>query len=96
MTAEEHRQSIKELMTIPNMQRDLADELLLLGIKKVGDLKYQSAERLYQRLNIQARKIEDRTVLYILRCAVYYASTPIHDPAKLKWKYWVDQPATKK
>lgn len=32
----------------------------------------------------------DRCVLYVYRCAVYYASTPQPDPEKLKWWAWKD------
>ena len=32
----------------------------------------------------------DRCVLYVFRCAVYYASHEAHEPDKLKWWTWKD------
>lgn len=34
---------------------------------------------------------DDRCVLYVFRCAVYYAEQEQHDPEKLKWWYWKDK-----
>jgi hypothetical protein len=30
-------------------------------------------------------------VLYVFRCAVYYASHEVHDPELLKWWNWKDR-----
>ncbi len=91
MTAEEYRQCIKELMGIPGMERAVADDLMVMGINKVSDLKEVSAERLYARLNHEARTVQDRRILYIFRCAVYYASNNTHEEEKLSWNYWKDR-----
>ncbi len=32
----------------------------------------------------------DRCVLYVFRCAVYYAGAEKHDPELLKWWNWKD------
>jgi hypothetical protein len=32
----------------------------------------------------------DRCMLYVLRCAVYFASHTTHDPELLKWWRWKD------
>jgi hypothetical protein len=32
----------------------------------------------------------DRCVLYVFRCAVYFASEAEHDPELLKWWNWKD------
>jgi hypothetical protein len=32
----------------------------------------------------------DPCVLYVFRCAVYYASHEVHDPDLLKWWNWKD------
>lgn len=32
----------------------------------------------------------DRCMLYVFRCAVYYASSEQHDPELLKWWNWKD------
>jgi hypothetical protein len=33
---------------------------------------------------------QDRCLLYVFRCAVYYASTARPSPAKLRWWNWKD------
>jgi hypothetical protein len=33
----------------------------------------------------------DRCVLYVFRCAVYYANNKTHDPELLKWWNWKDR-----
>ena len=35
----------------------------------------------------------DRCVLYVFRCAVYFAETSRHDPELLKWWNWKDRPS---
>ena len=83
MTAEEYNKSVKELMTIPGVARSIAEDLIQLGIKRVSDLKDKDPERLYSRSNRQ-----DKNVLYMFRCAVYFASNETHDTEKLKWSNW--------
>jgi hypothetical protein len=34
---------------------------------------------------------DDRCVLYVFRCAVYFAEHEQHEPEKLKWWYWKDK-----
>lgn len=69
----------------------MADDLTLLGIKKVDDLKGKDPEKLYAELCIRKGRILDRCILYVFRCAVYYANEKTHDPEKLKWWNWTDQ-----
>ncbi|NJM89920.1 MAG: hypothetical protein HC847_25010 [Hydrococcus sp. RU_2_2] len=33
----------------------------------------------------------DRCVLYVFRCAVYYASNSVREPELLKWWNWKDK-----
>jgi hypothetical protein len=70
----------------PSMERDLHD----LGIQKVEDLKGKSPEKMYEDLMKLRQTYQDRCVLYVFRCAVYYASHTVHDPEKLKWWNWKD------
>jgi len=45
---------------------------------------------MYDRLcEIRNTKL-DPCVLYVFRCAVYYAGNNVHDPEKLKWWNWKD------
>ena len=39
---------------------------------------------------LRGRKM-DRCVLYVFRCAVYFASESEHDPELLKWWNWKDR-----
>ena len=45
---------------------------------------------MYQQLMDQVGHHVDRCVLYVFRCAVYFASNDRHDPKKLKWWTWKD------
>jgi len=83
---------IKDLRQIPGVGQKIAEDLYNLGVRSVSDLKDENAETLYKKLNrIQGQDI-DRCMLYVLRCAVYYASNEKHDPELLKWWNWKDRP----
>ncbi len=79
-----------ELQVIPGIGPSMAADLRSLGIAKVADLKRADPQKLYDRLCEKTRSKQDRCVLYTFRCAVYYASRPVHDPEKLKWWNWKD------
>ena len=82
--------SPRSLQEIPGVGPSIAQDLHGLGIKKVADLKGRDPERLYRRLCKQEGHHVDRCVLYVFRCAVYYASTRRLHPEKLKWWNWKD------
>jgi hypothetical protein len=82
---------IKELMEIPGVGKSIARDLLNIGIKKISDLKNKDPEDLYSRSNEFCGTVQDRCLLYVFRCAVYYAGTKKHDPEKLKWWNWKDK-----
>jgi len=70
----------------PRLSRDLED----LGYESVEGLAGESPEVMFERLcQLRGQRI-DRCVLYVFRCAVYYASRSRHDPEKLKWWNWKD------
>jgi len=87
---DEHDQAIRELSSIPGVGSSIAQDLYELGFRKVEDLKDQDPEAIYRSLMALADQHVDRCVLYVFRCAVYYASTTFHDPDKLKWWNWKD------
>ena len=91
MTAEAYKQAVKELTQIPGVGRSIADDLIQMGITKVSDLKNKDADRLYHKSNRQAGVVQDRLLLYTLRCAVYFASNEKHEPEKLKWSNWKEK-----
>jgi Pathogenicity locus len=49
---------------------------------------------MYRRLCDLTSAHVDRCVLYVFRCAVYFASNEAHDPELLKWWNWSDQRMT--
>lgn len=59
-----------------------------IGIYRVGDLKGQNAEELYQRNNMMRGFEDDPCFLYVFRMAIYFAENDVHDPEKLKWWTW--------
>ena len=85
------KQSIPEqLEQIPGVGERIAADLRDIGIGCVDDLRNENAEQLYQKLcDFKAAPV-DRCMLYVLRCAVYYASNTEHDAELLKWWNWKD------
>ncbi|MBI5473063.1 MAG: helix-hairpin-helix domain-containing protein [Ignavibacteriae bacterium] len=85
-----HRSSLKELQQIPGVGPSIAKDLLAIGITRINDLKGKDPERLYEMSNRKAGVVQDRCLLYVFRCAVYFASTKKPSPEKLNWWYWKD------
>jgi hypothetical protein len=85
------KQSLKDLQAIPGIGKSIAEDLWQLGIRRVKDLKGKDPERLYSRRCTQVGTRIDPCLLYVFRCAVYYASRKRHDPELLKWWNWKDR-----
>lgn len=84
------------LQTIPGVGKEIADDLWNIGIKSVKSLKNKNPEHLYKKMCQYEGKHIDRCMLYVLRCAVYYASNDRHNPELLKWWNWKDNPSARK
>jgi hypothetical protein len=86
----QRRQSMKDLMRIPGVGKSIARDLLNIGITSVADLCKQDPQQLYDLSNKYAGAVQDRCLLYVFRCAVYYANTDKkkQKPEKLKWWNW--------
>ncbi len=86
-------QSLKELTRIPGVGKSIANDLWDIGIRSIADLRGRDPEALYQMSNEFAGAKQDRCLLYVFRCAVYYAETPAGDQetAKLQWWNWKDK-----
>ncbi len=81
---------LAQLRQIPGVGKSIAEDLWELDIRSIADLQDKDPEILYQQLCvIQGQKI-DRCMLYVLRCAVYYASNKEYQPELLKWWNWKD------
>ncbi|WP_083465758.1 helix-hairpin-helix domain-containing protein [Salidesulfovibrio brasiliensis] len=87
---DEHAAAMDELTRIPGVGRSIAQDLYDLGFRRVEDLRDQDPEAIYRSLMALMGEHVDRCVLYVFRCAVYYASHTFHDPDKLKWWNWKD------
>jgi nucleotidyltransferase/DNA polymerase involved in DNA repair len=80
------------LQRIPGIGPSMAQDLRDLGIYRVGDLVGKNPELMYKRLCQLHRMDLDRCVLYVFRCAVYFANNEVHDPELLKWWNWKSIP----
>jgi predicted RecB family nuclease len=90
------RESLRELRTIPGIGPSLALDLYELGVRRIADLKRRNPERMYRQLERQTGTKQDRCVLYVFRCAVYFAKTPKPKPERLLWWNWQDKPAPRR
>lgn len=80
-----------ELQNIPGVGKSIAKDLQAIGIYTIEDLIGKDPEKLYQESNQIAGVVQDRCLLYVFRCAVYFAENKKHDPEKLKWWNWKDK-----
>ena len=86
----EKEAATKDLQRIPGVGPSISQDLWLLGYRSVDQLKGEKPEAMYERLcAIQGTHV-DRCVLYVFRCAVYFATEQKHDPQKLQWWNWKD------
>jgi predicted RecB family nuclease len=83
----------QSLTDVPGVGKSVANDLRNIGIQTIDDLKGIDPEQLYELSNQYAGKIQDRCLLYVFRCAVYFAETQeqIQEPEKLNWWYWKDR-----
>lgn len=92
-TMMDEKQSVKALTVIPGVGKSIANDLWGIGICSVSDLVGKDPEVLYELSNRLAGTVQDRCLLYVFRCAVYYAQTPKEqqDTELLKWWNWKDR-----
>ncbi len=77
------------LTSIPGVGKSIAGDLIELGINRVSDLKNRDPQELYDLLCTK-KGHQDRCLLYVFRCAIYFASNTNHKPELLKWWNWKD------
>ena len=82
---------LKELQIIPGVGISIANDLYSIGIRKVSDPRRKNPEKLYQLSNQHVGSTQDRCLLYVFRCAVYFAETTKPDKEKLNWWWWKDK-----
>ena len=83
--------ALRDLQRLPGVGKRVSEDLYSLGFRSAYELKGKNPEKLYADLCILQRQHIDRCMLYVLRCAVYFASHTRHDPEKLKWWNWKDK-----
>ncbi|MBU1003879.1 MAG: helix-hairpin-helix domain-containing protein [Proteobacteria bacterium] len=84
-------ESIRDLKRIPGVGPSLSEDLYRLGFSAVSELKGRDPQVMYEDLMKLEGCHVDRCVLYVFRCAVYFANETTHDPERLKWWNWKDQ-----
>ena len=87
---------LKEFQQIPGVGKSIAIDLWNLGFRSVQELKDKDPEELYLQLCAHQGRHIDRCMLYVFRCAVYYASNETYDAELLKWWNWKDGAHTDK
>lgn len=84
------RGEARGLRSIPGVGERIEQDLLELGYKRIADISGEDPQSMFDRLcRLRGQRI-DRCVLYVFRCAVYFAGNTVHDPEKLKWWNWKD------
>lgn len=79
---------MSELRKIPGVGKNIEQDLIRLGYSTIESLKNADPEEIYKRDCIMQGVKVDKCMLYVYRCAVYFASTEYPEPKKLKWWYW--------
>lgn len=81
----------RNLEEIPGVGKAMAEDLRQLGLECVEKLAGLNPQELYDRLCILQGETLDRCVLYVFRCAVYYAENTEYEAELLKWWNWKDR-----
>ena len=83
--------TVSDLQKIPGVGANMEKHLHDIGIRCIADLKGKDPEELYILDSQKKGFQDDKCVLYVYRCAVYFAEHEQHEPEKLKWWYWKDK-----
>ena len=81
----------KEFQVIPGVGPSIAQDLVDLGYRSVYELRGENPGTMYKKLMELRNSHIDRCVLYVFRCAVYFASNADPNPDLLKWWNWKDR-----
>ena len=80
-----------DLRCIPGIGPVIARDLKDLGFWRVEDLRNQDLWQMYKNLCELRGTHIDRCILYVFRCALYFANNERHEPKLLKWWSWKDK-----
>ena len=84
-------ENLRDLIKIPGVGKKIARYLWDLGFRSVEELKGRDPEEMFARFCARQGMLVDRCLLYVFRCAVYFASQPNPEAEKLKWWHWKDK-----
>lgn len=79
--------AIAELEFLSN---EAKEAFRVLEISDTSMLKGKEADNFYLDYCVESGGVADRSILYEMRSAVYFANTPKPDLKKLRWWYWKD------
>lgn len=79
------------LRVIPGVGKSIEADLQAIGVTEVTQLRGRNPQELYEASCKHQGVIIDRCLLYVYRCAVYFAETAKPDPELLKWWSWKDR-----
>lgn len=82
--------ALREFQQIPGVGKVIAQDFWDIGLRSIDDLKNNNAQALYEKLCTLQNTSVDRCMLYVFRCAIYFASTNNPQPELLKWWNWKD------
>ena len=81
---------LRDLQKIPGVGKSISEDLFTIDIHSVKELRGKNPENLYRELCKKQGVQIDRCMLYVLRCAVYYASHEKPKKESLLWWNWKD------
>ncbi|MDB4950736.1 MAG: pathogenicity locus [Gemmatimonadetes bacterium] len=86
----ERAAALRDFRRIPGVGPSIAVDLWELGFRATDELRAADPQEMYDRFCRMKGMHIDRCLLYVFRCAVYFASHPRHDPELLLWWSWKD------
>ncbi len=86
--------SLADFRRIPGVGKSIAQDFIDMGFTSTTQLREQDPEKLYTDFMKLRGCYVDRCMLYVFRCAVYFATEETHEQEKLNWWYWKDKPYT--
>ncbi len=96
MSAPVKQIALKDFRKIPGVGAKIAGDLWSLGYRSLAELKGRDPEEMYAAFcELQGRQV-DICMLYVFRCAVYFATEETYQPELLKWWNWKARPAAYK
>lgn len=82
--------ALAEFRKIPGVGKAISEDFWDIGLRSIDDLREKDPQELYDQLCQHQKCQVDRCMLYVFRCAVYFATEKKHKPALLKWWNWKD------